>query len=75
MKKIIALVLVMMLAVIGLSACSNKETTTTTATEAPAVATEAPAAATDAPADATAEEPAVEVTEEPVGDAAATTEG
>ena len=67
MKKIIALVLVMMLAVIGLSACSNKETTTTTATEAPAVATEAPAVATDAPADATAEEPA--------GDAAATTEG
>ena len=50
MKKIIALAMVMMLAVIGLSACSTKTTTTTQATEAPV---------------ATAE-PTVEVTNEPV---------
>ena len=71
MKKIIALVLVMMLAVIGLSACSNKETTTTTATEAPVVETEAPVATDEA-----TEEPVIDVTEAPAGDeTAATTEG
>ena len=51
MKKILALVLVMMLAAMGLSACSTRTTTTTQATEAPA-ATDEPAAmtATEAPA-------------------------
>lgn len=55
MKKIIALVLVMMFAVIAMTACSNS-TTKATPTDAPAAteaATEAPAAteaATDAPA-------------------------
>ncbi len=57
MKKIIALVLVMMLAVIGLSACSTKTTNTVEATEEPAAATEEPAAATEEPAAAT-EDPA-----------------
>lgn len=61
MKKIIALVLVMLLAAMGLSACSGKTLTTVTATDAPAVtevpvvatevpATDAPLTATDAPA-------------------------
>ena len=65
MKKIIALGLVMMFAVIAMTACS-KSTTTATPTDAPAAteaATEAPAAteaateapaATDAPAETTA---------------------
>ena len=65
MKKIIALVLVMMFAVIAMTACSNSATKATptdapaateAATEAPAAteaATEAPAA-TDAPAETTA---------------------
>lgn len=64
MKKIIALVLVMMFAVIAMTACSNS-TTKVTPTDAPATeaATEAPAAteaateapaATDAPAETTA---------------------
>ena len=51
MKKIIALVLVMMFAVIAMTACSNS-TTKATPTDAPAAteaATEAPAATAPAP--------------------------
>jgi len=41
MKKIFALLLVMMLLALGLSACSNKTTTTTTPTEVPMATAEA----------------------------------
>ena len=72
MKKIIALVLVMMLAAMGLSACSTRPTTTTQATEAP-VATDEPAlTATDAPAEAPAGQPSD--AEAPVENSTTTTE-
>ena len=48
MKKIFALMLVMMMLAVGLSACSNKTTTTTTPTEIPMATAEAtPVIATD----------------------------
>ena len=63
MKKITALVLLMLVAAMALSACSSKTTTTTTATEVPAAtavpATEAPVVlpeATDGMTSTTAEE-------------------